>query len=167
MRKELQPHGTLAAARRHQRAKDPLCDPCIVALREYRRKYRAGVNGRQADDDQGQGQGEESGEGFKLPSELDETRANYQAVVAAMSSPSTPATALSSLSARREALYTRLATLEEQELHRALVSSISDGELAAEAVRAAGGGPLDALIARSQAGRKPLRDAGPPGDGDD
>ncbi|WP_420111626.1 hypothetical protein [Pseudactinotalea sp.] len=94
---------------------------------------------------------------FELPSELEETRSNYRAVVAAMGSPSTPATALSSLSARREALYARLVVLEEQRMHRELIESITDGDLAASAVREAGGTELDALIARRSATRKPLR----------
>ena len=94
---------------------------------------------------------------FELPSELEETRSNYRAVVAAMGSSSTPATALSSLSARREALYARLVVLEEQRMHRELIESINDGDLAAEAVRAAGGSPLDELIARRSATRKPMR----------
>jgi hypothetical protein len=37
-----QPHGTLAAYRRHQRAGEPPCDPCRAANAEYHReRYRA------------------------------------------------------------------------------------------------------------------------------
>ena len=149
--KDLKPHGTVAAVRRHQRAGDPLCEQCVVAWRDYRRERR---NGQREDVDV-----EEVpvSDVFELPSELEETRSNYRAVVAAMGSSSTPATALSSLSARREALYARLVVLEEQRMHRELIESINDGDLAAEAVRAAGGSPLDELIARRSATRKPVR----------
>ena len=150
-KKELKPHGTIAAVRRHQRAGDPLCDQCRVAWRDYRRERRNGAR-----EDAGV-EGVPVSEVFELPSELEETRSNYRAVVAAMGSSSTPATALSSLSARREALYARLVVLEEQRMHRELIESINDGDLAAEAVRAAGGSPLDELIARRSATRKPMR----------
>jgi hypothetical protein len=40
-----QPHGTLAAARRHQRRKEPLCEPCRQA--ETRRRRTAGYAKRQ------------------------------------------------------------------------------------------------------------------------
>jgi hypothetical protein len=33
--RELKPHGTVAAARRHQRAGEPLCPPCQVAWSEH------------------------------------------------------------------------------------------------------------------------------------
>ena len=150
-KKELKPHGTIAAVRRHQRAGDPLCEQCRVAWRDYRRERRNGQR-----EDAGV-EGVPVSEVFELPSELEETRSNYRAVVAAMGSSSTPATALSSLSARREALYARLVVLEEQRMHRELIESINDGDLAAEAVRAAGGSPLDELIARRSATRKPMR----------
>ena len=45
-RKETQPHGTMAAARRHQRAgesinqEDTVCQECTDGLAEYRRNYR-------------------------------------------------------------------------------------------------------------------------------
>lgn len=149
--KDLKPHGTIAAVRRHQRAGDPLCEQCVVAWRDYRRERRNGQR-----EDAGV-EGVPVSEVFELPSELEETRSNYRAVVAAMGSSSTPATALSSLSARREALYARLVVLEEQRMHRELIESINDGDLAAEAVRAAGGSPLDELIARRSATRKPMR----------
>ena len=149
--KDLKPHGTIAAVRRHQREGDPLCDQCVVAWRDYRRERRNGQR-----EDAGV-EGVPVSEVFELPSELEETRSNYRAVVAAMGSSSTPATALSSLSARREALYARLVVLEEQRMHRELIESINDGDLAAEAVRAAGGSPLDELIARRSATRKPMR----------
>ena len=149
--KDLKPHGTIAAVRRHQRAGDPLCEQCRVAWRDYRRERRNGQR-----EDAGV-EGVPVSEVFELPSELEETRSNYRAVVAAMGSSSTPATALSSLSARREALYARLVVLEEQRMHRELIESINDGDLAAEAVRAAGGSPLDELIARRSATRKPVR----------
>ena len=149
--KDLKPHGTIAAVRRHQRAGDPLCEQCRVAWRDYRRERRNGQR-----EDAGV-EGVPVSEVFELPSELEETRSNYRAVVAAMGSQSTPATALSSLSARREALYARLVVLEEQRMHRELIESINDGDLAAEAVRAAGGSPLDELIARRSATRKPMR----------
>ena len=150
-KKDLKPHGTVAAVRRHQRAGDPLCEQCRVAWRDYRRERRNGQR-----EDAGV-EGVPVSEVFELPSELEETRSNYRAVVAAMGSSSTPATALSSLSARREALYARLVVLEEQRMHRELIESINDGDLAAEAVRAAGGSPLDELIARRSATRKPVR----------
>ena len=124
-KKELKPHGTIAAVRRHQRAGDPLCDQCRVAWRDYRRERRNGQR-----EDAGV-EGVPGSEVFELPSELEETRSNYRAVVAAMGSSSTPATALSSLSARREALYARLVVLEEQRMHRELIESINDGDLAA------------------------------------
>ena len=151
VKRELKPHGTIAAVRRHQRAGDPLCEQCVVAWRDYRRERRNGQR-----EDAGV-EGVPVSEVFELPSELEETRSNYRAVVAAMGSSSTPATALSSLSARREALYARLVVLEEQRMHRELIESINDGDLAAEAVRAAGGSPLDELIARRSATRKPVR----------
>ena len=155
--KDLKPHGTVAAVRRHQRAGDPLCEQCVVAWRDYRRERR---NGQREDD----GVMEEVpvSDVFELPSELEETRSNYRAVVAAMGSSSTPATALSSLSARREALYARLVVLEEQRMHRELVQSITDGDIAASAVRDAGGTELDALIARRSATRKPVRQRSEP-----
>ena len=152
-KKELAPHGTVAAARRHQRAGDPLCSECRVAWRDYQRDKRNGVETSSGPVTLS----EPVSEVFELLSELEETRSNYRAVVAAMGSSSTPATALSSLSARREALYARLVVLEEQRMHRELIESINDGDLAAEAVRAAGGSPLDELIARRSATRKPMR----------
>ena len=156
-KKELKPHGTIAAVRRHQRAGDPLCDQCRVAWRDYRRERRNGQR-----EDAGVMEEVPVSEVFELPSELEETRSNYRAVVAAMGSSSTPATALSSLSARREALYARLVVLEEQRMHRELIQSITDGDLAASAVRDAGGTELDALIARRSATRKPVRQRSEP-----
>ena len=35
------PCGTAAAARRHQRAREPLCEPCRAAWNEYQRTRRA------------------------------------------------------------------------------------------------------------------------------
>ena len=98
--------------------------------------------------------------GGALPDELTEVRANYDAVVAAMSSPATPATALASLSARREALYERVLHLTEQQQLKDLVASIPNGPDAAEAVRAAGGSALDALLARAQADHRPVKRRG-------
>jgi len=40
----LQPHGTVAAVRRHERAGEPLCEPCRQARAEaarYRRRRKA------------------------------------------------------------------------------------------------------------------------------
>lgn len=34
-----QPHGTLAAARRHERAGEPLCEPCRAARNAAARRY--------------------------------------------------------------------------------------------------------------------------------
>lgn len=40
-RGELKPCGTVAAARRHQRAEEPLCGPCRLALAAYQHEqYR-------------------------------------------------------------------------------------------------------------------------------
>lgn len=36
--RELKPHGTWAAAQRHRRAKEPLCEPCKEAERTYLRE---------------------------------------------------------------------------------------------------------------------------------
>lgn len=36
----LEPHGTGAAARRHERAGEPLCDLCASWRREWRREYQ-------------------------------------------------------------------------------------------------------------------------------
>lgn len=36
----LEPHGTGAAARRHERAGEPLCGPCAEWRREWRRQYQ-------------------------------------------------------------------------------------------------------------------------------
>ena len=124
-KKELAPHGSIGAVRRHQRAGDPLCEQCRVAWRDYRRERRNGQR-----EDAGVMEGVPVSEVFELPSELEETRSNYRAVVTAMGSSSTPATALSSLSARREALYARLVVLEEQRMHRELIASVNDGDLA-------------------------------------
>lgn len=33
--RKLKPHGTVAAARRHQRAREPLCEPCAVKWAEH------------------------------------------------------------------------------------------------------------------------------------
>ena len=129
-----------------------MCEQCRVAWRDYRRERRNGQR-----EDAGVMEEVPVSDVFELPSELEETRSNYRAVVAAMGSQSTPATALSSLSARREALYARLVVLEEQRMHRELIQSVTDGDIAASAVRDAGGTELDALIARRSATRKPLR----------
>jgi len=152
-KKELAPHGTVAAARRHQRADDPLCSECRVAWRDYQRDKRNGV-------ETSSGPVTLPVPGGALPDELTEVRANYDAVVAAMSSPATPATALASLSARREALYERVLHLTEQQQLKDLVASIPNGPDAAEAVRAAGGSALDALLARAQADHRPVKRRG-------
>ncbi|MER5322397.1 DUF7368 family protein [Streptosporangium roseum] len=39
--KRLKPCGTYAAARRHQKNHEPLCDPCADAFSQYRRDYNA------------------------------------------------------------------------------------------------------------------------------
>ncbi|MEE1617309.1 hypothetical protein [Brachybacterium sp. J153] len=160
-KKELKPHGTIAAVRRHQRAGDPLCDQCRVAWRDYRRERRNGAR-----EDGGAMEEVPVSEVFELPSELEETRSNYRAVVAAMGSQSTPATALSSLSARREALYARLVVLEEQGKLQRLVERFSEPDPLADAVRAAGGGDLDVLLARRESRRKPIRASHARGDDD-
>ena len=155
-KKELAPHGTVAAARRHQRAKDPLCSECRVAWRDYQRDKRNGVETSSGPVTLS----EPVVPGGALPDELTEVRANYDAVVSAMSSPATPATALASLSARREALYERVLHLSEQRQLKDLVASIPNGPEAAEAVRAAGGSALDALLARAQADHRPVKRRG-------
>lgn len=33
--KRLKPHGTMAAVRRHERAGEPLCEPCVAARKHY------------------------------------------------------------------------------------------------------------------------------------
>ena len=154
-KKELAPHGTVAAARRHQRAGDPLCSECRVAWRDYQRDKRNGV-----ETSGGPVTLSEPVVPDELPDELTEVRANYDAVVAAMSSPATPATALASLSARREALYERVLHLTEQRQLKDLVAAIPNGPEAAEAVRAAGGSALDALLARAQADHRPVKRRG-------
>lgn len=166
---DLAPHGTFAAALRHTRNGDPLCDPCIEARRVHRRKQaarqqRAKLGLAPLDEDptdttKDDDMPDTEATTFRLPSELEETRSNFEAVHSAMSSPATPATALASLSTRRQTLYERLVILEEREEHRRIVAEAvarGDSKLAADAVRDAGGSPLDVILARSSASRKPI-----------
>ena len=156
-KREVKPHGTFARWRKHDRDGDAPCDPCRVAYLEYRRNWRNGIKGTDGEPVVLTNRVEVPDE---LPDELTEVRANYDAVVAAMSSPATPATALASLSARREALYERVLHLSEQRQLKDLVASITNGPDAAEAVRAAGGSALDALLARAQADQRPVKRRG-------
>lgn len=102
--RKLKPCGTVAAARRHQRAGEPLCDPCADAMREYRERGRerpavapeSPVTARAG-----------------VPDELTDTRANYDAVVRAMET--APASAIASLSKQRVELHKALLRLEEED----------------------------------------------------
>lgn len=48
----VQPHGTWAAVRRHMRAKEPLCDECVIARREHQREmYRKRKQRQESDGD--------------------------------------------------------------------------------------------------------------------
>lgn len=158
-RKKLAPHGSVGAVRRHQRASEPLCDDCAVFWRDYRREHRGQPSGALVED---LGIEDEAPDGFTLPEPLTELREHYAAVVAAMTSPKTPATAIASLSSRREALYSALQHAERQAELAAVVrdaAKLGDGEAAYQAVQDAGGTPLDALIARRQARAKPITTA--------
>lgn len=43
--RELQPHGTIGGARRHHRAKEPMCAACAVVWKEHQAKmYRQRKN---------------------------------------------------------------------------------------------------------------------------
>lgn len=151
MSRTLAPYGSVGAVRRHQRAHEDLCDDCTVFWVQYRREHRGtsnDVDDQPAPDDDAP---------LVLPSPLDELRDHYKRVVDAMSSPRTPATALAALSSRREVLYRTLRAAENAAEQHRIVTDIADPDEAFDAVLAAGGTALDALLARSNARRKPLR----------
>lgn len=106
----LKPCGTVAAARRHQRAGEPLCDLCRPVWGEYREQLRS----RPVAAPKAAGPVPDGG-GERL-SELDEVRENLDLVKAAMQS--APPSAIAPLSRRREELDRQLRKLEEIEARR-------------------------------------------------
>lgn len=130
MPRNLKPHGTVAAARRHQRAEEPLCDPCADAWREYRERLRerpaAAATPPSA-----------SASATDLPDEAAEVAANLAAVIAAMET--APASAIAPLSRRREELDLRLRRLrEDARQSRALSESAETRETFAAMLQASG-----------------------------
>lgn len=112
MSRNLKPHGTAAAAKRHQRAGEPMCDPC----REAWSRRRVDQLSRHAEPS------EPTAPSSPAPrlSELEEVRENLVLVVRAMES--APASAIAPLSRRREELDTRLRRLEDEAAREAALT---------------------------------------------
>lgn len=112
MSRNLKPHGTAAAAKRHQRAGEPMCDPC----REAWSRRRVDQLSRHAEPS------EPAAPSSPAPrlSELEEVRENLVLVVRAMES--APASAIAPLSRRREELDTRLRRLEDEAAREAALT---------------------------------------------
>lgn len=105
----LKPCGTVAAARRHQRAGEPLCELCRPVWTEYREQLRSRpASGAQT------APAVEVGEGRLT--ELEEVAENLELVKMAMQS--APPSAIAPLSRRREELDRQLRKLEEVEARR-------------------------------------------------
>lgn len=126
MAKEVQPHGTEAGYRRHQRAKEPACGPCREAWSA--RRVRQQVNAEQRKREEAPVVVEPA----VRVSELDETRENLRLVVQAMDS--APASAVAALSRRREELFDRLRKLEELEARESVTASPADVRASFEAL---------------------------------
>lgn len=112
MSRNLKPHGTAAAAKRHQRAGEPMCDPC----REAWSRRRVDQLSRHAEPS------EPTAPSSPAPrlSELEEVRENLVLVIRAMES--APASAIAPLSRRREELDTRLRRLEDEAAREAALT---------------------------------------------
>lgn len=130
MTRELAPHGTSAAAKRHQRAGEPLCDPCRTAWTERRADQQARSEGRVRESVT-----TDPESACPRLSELEEVRANLALVVRAMES--APASAIAPLSRRREELDTRLRRLEDENA-RTLHSTGADDATFAALLESAG-----------------------------
>lgn len=111
MAKELKPCGTVAAARRHQRAEEPLCEPCQQAVRDEK-------NGRK------DAERSESAERVREavvaapPLEdvnpLEEALDNLRIVRAVLRDEGTPANTVAALTKRRDELVDRVSRLRAE-----------------------------------------------------
>lgn len=129
MSRNLKPHGTAAAAKRHQRAGEPMCDPC----REAWSRRRVDQLARHAEPS------EPTAPSSPAPrlSELEEVRDNLVLVIRAMES--APASAIAPLSRRREELDTRLRRLEDEAAREAaLTGQVSTNETFDALMKSAG-----------------------------
>lgn len=115
MSRNLKPHGTAAAAKRHQRAGEPMCDPC----REAWSRRRVDQLSRHAEPSQPTAPPASPSAAPRL-SELEEVRENLVLVIRAMES--APASAIAPLSRRREELDTRLRRLEDEAAREAALT---------------------------------------------
>lgn len=135
MSKVLQPHGTEAAYRRHQREGSVPCSPCREAWSKRRR--------RQLEEKAARDRGASAPEpevvesvGFTLPDPLSEARENYRIVVAAMQT--APPSAIATLSRQRAELHKSLQRLEDEEARRETLRTAAPTESFESMMRNAG-----------------------------
>ena len=135
MSRVLQPHGTEAAYRRHQRAGEEPCPPCREAWSKRRR--------RQLEEKAARDRGASAPEpevvesvGFTLPDPLSEARENYRIVVAAMQT--APPSAIATLSRQRAELHKSLQRLEDEEARRETLRTAAPAESFESMMRNAG-----------------------------
>ena len=142
MSRVLQPHGTEAAYRRHQRAGEEPCPPCREAWSKRRRRQleekaardRGGFSAASSDEP---ADGPASTPvGFVLPDPLTEARENYRIVVAAMET--APPSAIATLSRQRAELHKSLQRLEDEEARRETLRTAAPTESFESMMRNAG-----------------------------
>ena len=135
MSRVLQPHGTEAAYRRHQRAGEEPCPPCREAWSKRRQRQLE----EKAVRDRGAALPDESAStpvGFVLPDPLTEARENYRIVVAAMQT--APPSAIATLSRQRAELHKALQRLEDEEARRETLRTAAPTESFESMMRNAG-----------------------------
>lgn len=135
MSRVLQPHGTEAAYRRHQRAGEEPCPPCREAWSKRRQRQLE----EKAVRDRGAALPDEPAStpvGFVLPDPLTEARENYRIVVAAMET--APPSAIATLSRQRAELHKSLQRLEDEEARRETLRTAAPAESFESMMRNAG-----------------------------
>lgn len=112
MARELKPCGTIAAARRHQRRKEPLCDACEQAVRDekntraQRRRDESQANVLQA---------VKAAPPLETVDPLEEALDNLRIVRAVLRDEGTPANTVAALTRRRDELVDRVKRLQEDQ----------------------------------------------------
>lgn len=108
MARELKPCGTVAAARRHQRAGEPLCGPCEQAIRDEKngRKNAARAESAEAVRDAVASEPE-----LEDVDPLEEALDNLRIVRAVLRDEGTPANTVAALTKRRDDLVDRIQRL--------------------------------------------------------
>lgn len=112
MARDLKPCGTIAAARRHQRHKEPLCEACEQAVRDEK---NARVQRRRDESQASVREAVKAAGPVETVDPLEEALDNLRIVRAVLRDEGTPANTVAALTRRRDELVDRIQKLREAE----------------------------------------------------